>query len=238
MKVKALVLTSFIIALALVNAQAFKVPSASKLTGTASTTGSSASSLDVSAVKTRVQNMKTVSDATTETFSMALVSLNSVLASKEQMTHLKETQAAATKKAKKAETNAIAGPVATEAANNLIALADQKDLKEQLKSLSAAQKQQAVDAAFNVGLANLGFASIASESADLVKEISDDPSSSLKLASELKTLKGIAASAPKQVQSSAQVTSAVAKIITASGAKFQAPKSLTEAPKTVTLEDF
>ena len=230
-KMKAVLLLSVAVALS-VSASAFKMPSASSLTGAGSSSGSS---LDVNSVKTKVQNILNTSNATTESFNKSLVVLNTILASKEEVAKLKEAQEAAEGKAKTAAASAFAEPVAAASASNLIAIAGQVDLKDKIQALTKEQKQQTVDAAFNVALANLGFATVATDSADLVKEISSDSGAAVKLSSELKSLKTISSNAVQQIKASADVTGAVTKIIAAGDIKFKAPTSAAEKAKKVSV---
>jgi hypothetical protein len=240
MKVKIVLTTVIAFALAQ-SAFAFKIPGADKVPGAnkavpASSNGDAAG--NTQAASARVKNMLAVSEATTKTYNDSLVSLNMLLGNKEEIAKLKETQEAFNKKAKTAETKTIAGPTAEAAANNIIATAENEELKEKVKSLTDQQKKSVADSAYNILLANLGFASIAADSTALVKEVSADPKNALALGGDLAALKKIASNTPGQVKSAVTVSTSVVKILKTSGIKVQEPKSTTEAAKDVNLADL
>ena len=209
------------------NASAFKVPGADKVLPKNSTEGA-ATAFDAASVKLQIKNLAQTSEATTQSFNQAIVALANAVATKDQVAELKAKQEALTADAADAEKNAIAGPVAKDAASILEAAAQNEDLAANLKGLSKAQKANMANAGWNVVLANLGMAAVVAESSALTKTIAQNKKAALGMAGEVKTLKNVASNSATQVKQMGQITGSVRKILTTAGVKVKEPKSSTE----------
>jgi len=189
-------------------------------------------------VRQQIAKIVTTSDMTTQTYNNSILQLNSLLGTKEEIAKLQEVQNNSTKDVKTEEKGAIAGAVVTEAENNLLNIAQQKDLKDKISAFSTEQKSLLTDCLYNVALSNLSFATLVTDSSSLVKTISSDPTTAAKVSPDLIQLKEVAANTPKQVASAVKVSSALIKVVQSSGVKFTEPKSISETPKPVKNFEF
>lgn len=182
-------------------------------------------------VKQKVDNMFVLSETATQTYNDSIMNLNQILLSKEEISKLKEKQKSLTGSVNVSEKNAIAGEVISDAENNLISMTDDKNLTDKINNLSSDQKELLGSCASNVILSNLSFAALASESSSLVKEVSSNPKAAIGI--DVAKLKSIAEKAPKQVSSSAKVSSSIIKLLKSNKIEFKQPTSATDKPEEI-----
>jgi polyribonucleotide nucleotidyltransferase len=221
------VIAVFLAFAAVSSAFALKIPGASKVVPVAPNTNSGAS-LDLAMASEKIARMAVASDVATVTFNNAIVSLAFVLASKEEIAKIKETLNAFFAEAKDDEAKAVFGAKIANQVVEAIEKQTEDELKARVKNLSKEQKTAVADSAYNVLWASRSLASIASDSSDLVKEVSADPTASLKIAKDVKVLKNIAAKTPGQLKQAADVATKVMKILKPTGIKVKEPKSESE----------
>ncbi len=182
-------------------------------------------------VKEKVNNIFALSESSTKQYNDAVLTLNSLLATKEEKAQLKAKQEAFLKDAKVSEKNAISGEVIADAESNLESLSKQENLKEKIGNLSSEQKELAGDCVSNIILANLNMVTLVNEATAAVNEVTADPTSAIGI--DISKLKTVATNAPKMVSSSAKTIVSATKLLKSSKIKFSEPKAATEKAKEI-----
>ena len=100
-----------------------------------------------------------------------------------------------------------------------------KQITQQLASLSKEDKELLGNCAYNIALSNLKFGEIVKEGTPISKELLADPKASLSLRTEVASLTAILKNAPKQAKTAVQLSGSLVKISSADGLSFPSPAS-------------
>lgn len=204
------------------------------LCATVSVAVSLLSSVCFADISSSIDNVANKLAANEAVYNTSVIKLTTLLESKERIDELKAQNAAFNKKAKVKEEKAISGETVKLVSQDLNNIDP-----EVIKSLSAEQKAEATDAAINILIANVRYASIASEVKAVAEQAKDiKGAAAMKMAGQLKTLKYVSTAAPEQASQAVSTSGAIVKLFSAAGIKLPDPASLSSSsePKPVNLD--
>ena len=107
----------------------------------------------------------------------------------------------------------------------IAAAAKDKQITQQVASMSKEDKELLGNCAYNITLSNLKFGEIVKEGTPLSKELLADPKASLRLRKEMASLTDILKNTPKQAKTAVQLSGSLVKIGSAGGLSFPSPAS-------------
>lgn len=202
--------------------------------GAVSAVGNTATDSGIKAISNKVDAVVAKSDKITEDFTNAALSINKALELKQNKEE--ENAKGKNKNKKNSEVNTLESAMA-----DLEAMLADENAKaaaqEKIKNMTEAQKAEFVKGLTNMGNGLLGYLDVATESANLILEITNDPGAAIKLGSKLKEVKKVATNAPAQAKKFGGTVKGLFQLAANAGLKVKQPTAA-KTSKTKNTTDF